>query len=130
VPQSPEDPPTRPLPHRAFDLKTVKEYNKAILTDFMEHHLEGPNAFPKWDTHAIEAWDKKVRTRGKCLCWLQKRIDKLAEDLHLMQLNHPYRATTRDYWEQYCKALNIAVAKDMAMRKEATETKESLTRTF
>jgi hypothetical protein len=72
-------------------------------------------------THAIEAWDKKVRTRGKCLCWLQKRINKLAEDLHLMQLNHPYRA--RDYWEQYCKALNIAVAKDMAMCKEATETK-------
>jgi hypothetical protein len=64
-------------------------------------------------THAIEAWDKKFRTRGKRLCWLQKRIDKLAEDLHLMQLNHPYRATTRDYWEQYCKALNIAVAKDM-----------------
>jgi hypothetical protein len=101
VPQSPEDPPTRPLAHRAFDLKTVKEYNIAILTYFMENHLEGPNAFPKWDkakrlmhTHAIKAWDKKVRTRGKHLCWLQKRIDKLAEDLHLMQ---PYRATTRDY---------------------------------
>jgi hypothetical protein len=40
-----------------------------------------------------------------------------------MQLNHPYRATTRDYWEQYCKAFNIAVAKDTAMRKEAMETK-------
>jgi hypothetical protein len=36
-----------------------------------------------------------------------------------MQLNHLYRATTRDYWEQYCKALNIAVAKDMAMHKKA-----------
>jgi hypothetical protein len=40
----------------------------------MENHLEGPNAFPKWDkakrlirTYAIEAWDKKVRTRGKHL---------------------------------------------------------------
>jgi hypothetical protein len=74
-------------------------------------------------TYAIKAWDKKVRTRGKCLCWLQKRIDKLAEDLYLMQLNYPYRATTRNYWEQYCKALNIAVAKDMAMCKEAMETK-------
>jgi hypothetical protein len=40
-----------------------------------------------------------------------------------MQLNHPHRATTRDYWEQYYEALNIAVAKDMAMHKEATETK-------
>jgi hypothetical protein len=49
--------------------------------DFIENHLEGPNAFPKWDktkrlmrTHTIEAWDKKVRTRGKHLCWLQKRV--------------------------------------------------------
>jgi hypothetical protein len=62
VPLFPEDPPTRPLPHRAFDLKTVKEYNKAILTDFIENHLECSNIIPKWDkakrlicTHAIEA---------------------------------------------------------------------------
>jgi hypothetical protein len=40
-----------------------------------------------------------------------------------MQLNYPYRATTRDYWEQYCKGLNIAIAKDIAMHKEPTETK-------
>jgi hypothetical protein len=72
----------------------------------MENHLKGPNAFPKWDktkrlmhTYSIEAWDKKVRTRGTRLHWLKKRVDKLAEDLHLMQLNHPYRATTRKYWE-------------------------------
>jgi hypothetical protein len=74
-------------------------------------------------THTIKTWDKKAKIRGKRLHWLQKRVDKLSEDLHFMQLNHPHRATTRHYWEQYCKALNIAVAKDMAMRKEAMETK-------
>jgi hypothetical protein len=70
----------------------------------MEKHLKGPNAFPKWDkakrlmrTHTIETWDKKAKIRGKCLRWLQKRVDKLSEDLHLMQLNHPHRATTRHY---------------------------------
>jgi hypothetical protein len=42
-------PPNRPLPHRAFKLKEVIEYNKAILADYQENHLEGPNAFPKWD---------------------------------------------------------------------------------
>jgi hypothetical protein len=64
-------PPNRPLPHRAFKLKEVIEYNKAILADYQENHLEGPNAFPKWDkakqlmrTYAIGAWEKKVRNRG------------------------------------------------------------------
>jgi hypothetical protein len=42
-------PPNRPLPHRAFKLKEVIEYNKAILADYQENHLKGPNAFPKWD---------------------------------------------------------------------------------
>jgi hypothetical protein len=63
----------------------------------MENHLKRPNAIPKWGktkklmcTYPIEAWDKKVRTRGKHLCWLRKRVDKLAEDLYFMQLNHPY----------------------------------------
>jgi hypothetical protein len=95
----------------------------------MENHLEGPNLFPKWDktkrlmhTYAIEVLDKKVRTRGNTSV-ATKRVDKLAKKLHLMQLNHLYRANTRKYWEQYCKALNIVVAKDMAMHKEATETK-------
>jgi hypothetical protein len=36
MPQFPEDPPTRPLPYRAFDLKTVKEYNKAILRFYIK----------------------------------------------------------------------------------------------
>jgi hypothetical protein len=67
-------PPNRPLPHRAFELKEVIEYNKAILVDYQEKHLEGPHAFPKWDkakwlmrTHAIQAWEKKVRARGSHL---------------------------------------------------------------
>jgi hypothetical protein len=72
TPHTKEEPPPRPLPHRAFELKSVREYNKAILTNFMEKHLEGPNAFPKWDkakrlmcTHIIETWDKKAKIRGK-----------------------------------------------------------------
>jgi hypothetical protein len=55
-------PPNRPLLHRAFKLKEVIEYNKAVLADNQENHLEGPNAFPKWDkakllmrTYAIRA---------------------------------------------------------------------------
>ena len=40
-----------------------------------------------------------------------------------MKLKHPYRATTRSCWEQYTKALDLAIAKDMAMRKDATESK-------
>jgi hypothetical protein len=58
----------RPLPYRAFELKEVIEYNKAILVNYREKQLEGPHAFPKWDkakqlmrTHAIEAWEKKVK---------------------------------------------------------------------
>jgi hypothetical protein len=34
--------------YKAFKLKEVIEYNKTVLVD-QENHLEGPNAFPKWD---------------------------------------------------------------------------------
>jgi hypothetical protein len=40
-----------------------------------------PNTFPKWDktkrlmhTYAIEAWDKKVRTRGNASAGLKKGL--------------------------------------------------------
>jgi hypothetical protein len=39
-------------------------------------------------TYAIKAGDKKVRTRGNCLYWLQKRVGKLAKDLHLRACKH------------------------------------------
>jgi hypothetical protein len=52
----------------------VIEFNKEILKNFAENHMEGPNAYPKWDkakclmhNHAIKAWEDKVRARGSNL---------------------------------------------------------------
>jgi hypothetical protein len=42
-----KEPPLPPLPHRAFELKEVKAYNKAVLQDYAKNHLEGINAFSK-----------------------------------------------------------------------------------
>jgi hypothetical protein len=93
----------RPLPHRAFELKEVIEYNKAILVDYREKYLEGPHALPKWDkakwlmrTHAIEAWEKKVRARGSHLKSIAKRVElKLERDLHTLPVGSSNRAATR-----------------------------------
>jgi hypothetical protein len=88
-------PPLPPLPYRAFELKEVKAYNKAILQDYTENHLEGINAFSKWDkakrlicTHAIETWSKKVRARGRHLKVIAKRCAKLRIDLHCMPISY------------------------------------------
>jgi hypothetical protein len=35
----------RPLPHRAFELKEVIEYNKAILVDYGRNTLRAPMRF-------------------------------------------------------------------------------------
>jgi hypothetical protein len=90
-----EEPPLPLLPYRAFELKEVKAYNKAILQDYVENHLEGINAFSKWDkakrlicTYAIETWSKKVRARGRHLKVIAKRYAKLRIDLHCMPINH------------------------------------------
>jgi hypothetical protein len=40
-----EEPPLLPLPHRAFELKEVIAYNRVILQEYAENHLEGPNNF-------------------------------------------------------------------------------------
>jgi hypothetical protein len=101
LPEAPGAPPPRPLPHRAFELKSVKEYNKAILTDYLENHLTGPNAYPKWDkakrlmrTHAIEEWEKKVRSRGATLKKLTNRVARLERALHRLPVSNPYRHIT------------------------------------
>jgi hypothetical protein len=80
-------PPNKPLLHTAFKLKEVIKYNKAVLTDYQENHLEGPNTFPKWDkakwlmrTFAIGAWKKKVRTRGSLLKSMAQLVAKLERD--------------------------------------------------
>jgi exonuclease III len=98
----------RPLPHRAFELKEVIEYNKAILVDYWQKHLEGPHAFPKWDKakrlmriHAIEAWEKKVRARGSHLKSIAKRVAKLERDLHALPVGSSNRAATRVALHQY-----------------------------
>jgi len=39
LPEAPKAPPARPLPHRAFELKSVKEYNKTVLADYLKNHL-------------------------------------------------------------------------------------------
>ena len=69
------------------------QHNKEILTDYLDNHINGDNAFPKWDkakrlmcNYAIKAWETKVRARGTNLCRLQKRHDKLASDLHSLPL--------------------------------------------
>ena len=107
-------------------LQTYKE----ILTDYLDNHINGDNAFLKWDkakhlmrNYAIKAWETKVRARGTNLCWLQKRHDKLASDLYSLPLTWPYREITYNALEACSKALIIATAKDMAARKEATEAK-------
>ena len=57
-----KEPNCKPLPHRAFDLKGVIQYNKEILMDYLDNHINGNNTFPKWDkakrlmrNHAIKA---------------------------------------------------------------------------
>jgi hypothetical protein len=122
--------PPPPRPHSAVELKEVTNYNKEILQDFLENHLEGPHAFPKWDkakrlmcTHAIEAWKRKVRARGRNLKFLTKRCTKLSIDLHCMPVNHRHCTVTKDNLVQYTRSLHIATAKDMAMCKEAIEAK-------
>jgi hypothetical protein len=96
-----EEPPLPPLPHQAFELKEVIAYNRVNLQEYAENHLKGPNDFPKWDrakrlmcTHTIEAWDKKVRARGKHLKAIAKRCTKLRIDLHRMPINHLCRGPT------------------------------------
>jgi hypothetical protein len=41
-----EEPPLPPL-HRAFELKEVTAYNRAILQDYAENHLKGPQLLPQ-----------------------------------------------------------------------------------
>ena len=125
-PRSARGKPVRLLPHQAFELKSVKEYNKNILADYLENHLTGPNAYPKWDkakrlmrTHAIEEWEKKVRSRGAILKKLTNRVTKLERDLHRLPVSNPYRIITVRNLDESRKALHIATAKDMAMRKVA-----------
>jgi hypothetical protein len=102
-------PPNRPLPHRAFKLKEVIEYNKAVQADHQENHLEGPNAFPKWDkakrlmrTNAIGAWEKKVRTRGSLLKSMARLMAKLERDLHILPLGSSNRATIIALYQHTC----------------------------
>jgi hypothetical protein len=121
-----EETPLPPLPHRAFKLKEVTVFNKVILQYYVENHLEGTHAFPKWDkakrlmrTHAIEAWSNKVRARGKHLRALANRYTKLRIDLHHMPTNYCCRRHTTTALVQCTRSLQIATSKDMAMRKEA-----------
>jgi hypothetical protein len=125
-----EEPPLPPLPHRAFELKEVIAYNRVILQEYVENHLKGPNDFPKRDkakrlmhTHTIEAWDKKVRARGKHLKAIAKRCTKLRIDLHRMPINHLCRGPTITALTNSTRALQVATSKDMAMRKEAIQAK-------
>jgi hypothetical protein len=122
--------PLPPLPHRAFELKEVKAYNKAILQDYAENHLEGINAFSKWDkakrfirTHAIETWSKKVRARGRHLKVIAKRCAKLRIDLHCMCINHRCCWATITVLMHSTWALQVATSKDMAMCKEVIQAK-------
>jgi hypothetical protein len=123
-------PPNRPLLHRAFKLKEVIEYNKAVLVDYQENHLEGPNAFPKWDkakwlirTHAIGAWEKKVRTRGSLLKSMAQLMAKLERDLHILSLGSSNRVATIITLHQQTQALHVVTTKNITMRKEAIEAK-------
>jgi hypothetical protein len=125
-----EEPPLPPLPHRAFELKEVKAYNKAVLQDYAENHLEGINAFSKWDkakslirTHAIETWSKKVRSRGRHLKVIAKRCAKLRIDLNCMPVNHQCRWAMITALTHSTRALQVAMSKHMAMRKEAIQAK-------
>jgi hypothetical protein len=52
--------------HKAFKLKEVK----AVLADYQENHLEGPNAFPKWDkakwlmrTSGRDGWENIINVQ-------------------------------------------------------------------
>jgi hypothetical protein len=74
-------------------------------------------------THAIEAWEKKVRARGSHLKSIAKRVAKLERDLHTLPVGSSNRAATRVALHQYTRALHVTTAKDMAMRKEAIEAK-------
>jgi hypothetical protein len=103
---------------------------KAILADYQENHLECPNAFPKWDkakrlmrTCAIGAWEKKVRTRGSLLKFMDRQVAKLERDLHTLPLGSSNRAATIIALHQHTRALHVGTTKNMAMRKEAIEAK-------
>jgi hypothetical protein len=98
--------------------------------DYQENHLEGPNAFPKWDkakwlmrTYAIGAWEKKIRTRGSLLKSMAQLVAKLERDLHTLPLGSSNRAATIIALHQHTRALHVATTKDIAVRKEAIEAK-------
>jgi hypothetical protein len=88
-----EKSPSLLLPHRAFAIKKVIKFNKEILKDFTENHMEGPNTYPMLDkakclmhNHTIKAWEDKVRARGSNLKRLQKKHDRLTRDLQKLPL--------------------------------------------
>jgi hypothetical protein len=125
-----EEPPLPPLLHWAFELKEVIAYNRVILQEYAENHLKGPDDFPMWDkakclmhTHTIEAWDKKVRAKGKHLKAIAKRCTKLRIDLHRMPINHLCQGPTITALTNSTRALQVATSKDIAICKEAIQAK-------
>lgn len=130
TPEILEEAPPPPLPHRAFDLKEVKNFVALTLKEFEEEHMDKDYAFPKWDkakrlikNFAIDAWSRKVRARGRALKRLEKSRMDISKNLHRCPLNHHSRPNLLARLEQVRRAICRAKAKDMAARKEAMQAK-------
>jgi hypothetical protein len=81
----------------------------------------------KENMHRIKQYSPEFIT-----CNYNSKLDKvllLRACINTIKVNHSSRVWDYNinllppFWHFFCKALNIAVAKDMAMHKEAMETK-------
>ena len=115
------------LPHRAFDLPEVVNFTSERLAEFNASTSTGRECFGEWDVlktkvrnFAQHTWDVHVRTRGADLKKLKNARSRAEDNLNKTSLDNPNRGLALHIFKSHNLALDIALARDMEERAEAS----------
>ena len=115
------------LPHRAFDLPEVIEFASERLVEFNTSTTSGRDSFGEWDVlktkvknFAQHTWDTHVRTKGAALKKLKDTRSRAEVNLNKTRLNNPNRELALKTFWSHNLALDVALARDMEERAEAS----------
>ena len=115
------------LPHRAFELPEVISFASERLVELNASTTTGRDFFGEWDVlkdklknFAQHKWDTHVRARGADLKKLKNARSRAEDNLNKTRLDNPSCGLALGIYKSHNLALEIALARDMEDRAEAS----------